>query len=159
MRELDVVADGAGRALPFRVGGRTLWCSRRTWNRLCGPKPKDTLAFESDGCSRSPDTYRTLCRARFKLWPACFVHDYHYRHDVLLDPNAAGRRMADGVLRENIRRLVRMQGGGPLTAERIAWLYWGRVRIWGASSWRHWEEGRRPESWWRRLLEVWSSGV
>lgn len=156
MRDWDVVPDGLGRAVPFRVSGRTMWCSRTMWERLEGPKPDDTLMFESDGCSGgAPDVYRTWTGRRYKLWPACFIHDYHYRYPVLGD-DAEARKLGDDVLRENIRRLVRLQGGGKWTAKRIAWLYWGRVRIWGASSWSHWGEGEEPLSFGARMREVWT---
>lgn len=138
----------------FRVSGRELLCSSYLWNALKGPKPALPMDWESDGCSGgSPDTWRTWRGRSFKLWPACVIHDHHYRHGVPGLSGAAARKYADDTLRHNITVLVRRQGGGRFTAQRIAWLYWGRVRIWGVSSWQHWDHGR-PLGFWARVKEA-----
>lgn len=156
-RQSDCMYPFAGDPLPFHVSGRVLYCSTRLWNRLQGLKPITTL-FESDGCSGgAPDTYRTWLGKAYKLWPACFIHDYHYRY-LVLPSGAPGRKRADDTLRVNIRALVKLQGGSRWTARRIAWLYWGRVRVWGASSWRHWAEGDEPLSFSARMREAWTRG-
>ncbi len=142
--------------LSFRVSGRRLQCSRRLWAPLDGPKPHPEL-FESDGCSNSPDVYRTWRGKAYKLWPACFIHDYHYRYPVL-GTDAQARKLGDDTLRSNIYTLVRLQGGTKWEARRISWLYWGRVRVWGASSWRHWGEGEEPLSFSKRVREAWTRG-
>ena len=150
--------------LRFRVSGHELECSFTLWSALKGPKPALPMDWESDGCSGgSPDAWRTWPRRRyFKLWPACVIHDYHYRYpkpghawdaEPLLLAGAAGRKYADDTLRQNIITLIRMQGGGRIQARRIAWLYWGRVRIWGVDSWQHWDHGK-PLGFWARVREV-----
>lgn len=145
----------------FRVSGKELECSFTLWSALEGPKPALPMDWESDGCSGgSPDVWRTWRGLRiFKLWPACVIHDYHYREPVLQHTAAelvravAGRKYADNTLYRNLYALVRMQGGGKFIARRIAWLYWGRVRIWGADSWQHWDDGK-PLGFWARVREV-----
>jgi hypothetical protein len=155
--QTDCVQAFAGKALPFRVSGRVLYCSTNLWASLDGPKPAHGL-FESDGCSGgAPDVYRTWNGKAYKLWPACFIHDYHYRYPVL-DSGAPGRKRADDILRANIRRLVWLQGGSKWTAKRVAWLYWGRVRVWGVSSYQHWDEGDEPLGFLKRVREAWTRG-
>ncbi len=140
----------------MQVSGRRLEVSRRLYDPLAGPKPE--AGFPSDGCSTSPDTWwlRTVFSGawvRAKLWPGCHIHDYHYREGPLAH-NWGGRREADRVLRINVRRLMRAQGASRRKAERVAWLYWGRVRLWGASSYRHWDDGEQPLSKWHRFREA-----
>ncbi len=145
-----------GRGPPvFRVSGRELFCSLSLWSALRGPKPALPMDWESDGCSGgSPDAWRTWPRRRyFKLWPACVIHDYHYRQLVIYLVGAAARKYADDTIRENIKRLVRLQGGTASQARRIAWLYWGRVRIWGVDSWQHWGDDK-PLGFWARVREA-----
>ncbi len=154
-RKDDLVERGCGGPLAFRVSGRILYCSRRMWNAMEGPRPAVDL-FESDGCSGgAPDTYRTWTGKAYKLWPACFVHDYHYRYPVLAS-GAPGRKRADDSLRVNIKRLVRMQGGSKWTAKRVAWLYWGRVRVWGVDSYQHWDKDDKPLKFGARVREAWT---
>lgn len=151
----------------FQVGGQELAVSDAFWEALHGPKPGEW--FSCDGCSWSPDAYRTLTGKVFKLWPACVIHDYHYRTDSLrlsLDSNlglgrylsipgdAAGRRTADAAFRGNLQALIRLQGGSAARQRSLSWLYWGRVRIWGARSFRHWAPGQEPLTWWRRVKEA-----
>lgn len=125
----------------FSVAGRRMQVSVGLWSRMTGPLPPE--GYACDGCSMSPDSWR-----RFKLWPACVVHDYHYREGVV------SRADADAALRQNLRELVLAQGGSRSEAERIAWIYWGRVRIWGASSYSMASEEREP-SFWERLKRTW----
>jgi hypothetical protein len=143
-------------ALEFRVSGDTRQCSFTLWSALKGPKPALPMDWESDGCSGgSPDTWRTWRGRSFKLWPACVIHDYHYRYglEVLGLSGAAARKYADDTLRENITTLVKLQGGGRFRARRIAWAYWGRVRIWGANSFQHFDNGK-PLGFWARVREA-----
>ena len=138
----------------FNVSSDQLEVSARLWLQLDGPRPP--AGYSCDGCSNSPDKYISpLSRKVFKVWPACVIHDYHYREAGVLTRDAAGRREADRVLRENIRLCVKFCGGNRFAQERVAWLYWGRVRMWGASSFRHWVKGAKPTSWWKRLRRVW----
>lgn len=134
----------------FRVSGEVLRVRRDWWMKLEKPG-RSRLAlgdFRSNGCSASPDKWR-----RFKLWPACHVHDFEYSEQHA-EGTAAGRREADARLRRNLRKLVLLQGGSRWSAEKIAWLYWGRVRIWGADHYA-WNEGAKPLSRWHRFREVW----
>lgn len=152
--------------LGFKVSGREVFCSARLWEPLQGPKPELPMDWESDGCSGgAPDVYRTLFGRAYKLWPACIIHDDHYRHrdaasalSILAGEaphirGAKARKLADDTLRANIVTLVKLQGGSAFTAHRIAWLYWGRVRIWGATSWGHWN-GNRPLGFLSRVREA-----
>jgi hypothetical protein len=156
-RQTDCVQAFAGKALPFEVSGRILYCSRALWDAMEGPKPQP-LQFESDGCSGgAPDVYRTWLGKAYKLWPACFIHDYHYRYPVLAS-GAPGRKVADDTLRTNIKRMVRHQGGSKWTAKRIAWLYWGRVRVWGVDSYQNWDADDKPLKFTARVREAWTRG-
>jgi hypothetical protein len=150
----ELVKRASCKPLQFCVSGRVLFCSRKLWAAMEGPIPQPDL-FESDGCSNSPDVYRTWSGKRYKLWPACFVHDYHYRYLTALGTGALGRKRADYYLHQNIRTLVALQGGGKWDQRRISWLYWGRVRVWGATSWQSWIEGEKPLSVMARLKEAW----
>lgn len=147
------------RILQFNVGGQVLCASSTMWDALQGPKPDLPMAWESDGCSGgAPDTWRTLGGKVFKLWLACVIHDYQYRYRFYDSgrwlTGAGGRKLADDTLRANIIALVKLQGGRSFTAHRIAWLYWGRVRIWGVDSWQHWGEGQRPKGFLARVREA-----
>jgi len=148
----------SGPVRTFVVGGNALEVGDAYWSLLEGPKPPS--GFACDGCSMSPDAWTTWRGRTYKLWPACVVHDYHYRTRVLrvaglLPGTAAGRKQADDALYRNITALVRAQGGTAFEAHRIAWVYWGRVRVWGAGSYQHWDEGAEPLSRWARIKEVW----
>lgn len=108
---------GAWRPLPASV-----------WYQLHGPRP-DPRFGSKDGCTCSPDFWRGK-----PIWPACVIHDYHYQRGgcrPLGNGSWADRRDADSILRRNIRFLLRRQGLRRLEAGFVAWLYWGRVRIWG----------------------------
>lgn len=137
-------------SLRFIVSGEELRVSRDLWTPLEGPKPPE--GFPCDGCSNSPDTLPTGA----KLWPACVVHDYHYRTEGVLEPRKwAARRESDWILRRNLNRLLRAQGVGRWRAGKVAWGYWFAVRRFGASSWQHWPEGEEPLSYWQRVRETW----
>lgn len=155
--------------LRFQVGGRPLEVGAAVWAQLRGPKPPED--FACDGCTLSPDVYRTWRGRTYKLWPACVVHDFHYRDTDLRWPgartpdlagvwpvvpgNAAGRSYADSTFRYNLRVLIALQGGSRWDQRRLSWLYWGRVRIWSARLFRHWHKGAEPLSRWARIKEVW----
>lgn len=139
--------------MKIRVSGEDRGVSLALWNRLGGPKPDPS--FECDGCSNSPDSYRTITGKLFKLWPACVIHDFHYRCQATLTRDAPGRREADRIFRENVKRCVAFCGGSGFDQRRLAWLYWGRVRIWGVTSFRHWVKGAKPTGFFARLREVW----
>jgi hypothetical protein len=83
------------------------------------------------------------------------IHDFHYRTASALTRDAAGRREADRIFRENLRKCIAYSGGSKFDQRRLAWLYWGRVRMWGASSFQHWITGAKPIGWLKRLREVW----
>lgn len=150
-------------SLTFKVSGHELECSSRFWFALAGPLPELPTDWESDGCSGgAPDAWRTWRGRHYKLWPACFIHDYHYRygaeeHPDVFPSGAIGRLKADAFLRENLRRMIRFQGGGWIDQKRISWLYWGRVRIWGCTSWQGWN-GNLPSSKWARFKDVYGIG-
>lgn len=137
----------------FKVSGKELFVSARLWSELEGPLPP--AGFECDGCSHSPDVYYPFGGTKtFKLWPACVVHDYHYRAADVLEPrDADARAKADAILYRNLMRCIEHSGGSPFAQHRLAWLYWGRVRMWGAGAWQH--GVGKPKSWWKRLREVW----
>jgi len=137
----------------FDVSGDQLETTARLWLQLDGPRPP--AGYSCDGCSNSPDRYIALTGRIYKLWPACVIHDYHYREKHCLTRDVAGRREADRIFRENLKTCVRYCGGSKFDQRRIAWLYWGRVRMWGAGAFRHWVEGAEPTSWWKRLRQVW----
>lgn len=99
--------------------------------RMVGPRPPKT--FVSNGCSCAPD-----CVLGADLRPACHWHDYLYQHVV---KNAEDRRLADGLLYQNIYRCCyktrgdrsrpwyqRLAGYVP---GFVAGLYFRRVRAWG----------------------------
>jgi hypothetical protein len=138
----------APRWLTFMVAGERRSVSRRLWDLMQGPKPP--VDFGCDGCSWSPDWWRG-----YKLWPACVLHDYHYRTGVL-GGSAEGRASADAYFRMNVKALLLKQGMGAWRAAAVSRLYWGRVRVWGAGSYRHWERGEEPRSRWARLREAWT---
>ena len=137
----------------FTVGEKQVEVSLALWIHLRGPKPPHT--FGCDGCSNSPDVYHTWRGKSFKLWPACVIHDFHYRTESELTRDAAGRKRADRIFRENIERCVAHCGGSRFDQRRLAWLYWGRVRMWGAKAFQHWAKGAKPTGWFKRLREVW----
>lgn len=134
-------------SLTFKVAGAPRRVLAWFWLRLWGPRPPE--GYECDGCSLSPDYF-----GRWKLWPACVIHDYHYREGVL-GGNWHGRRTADRILRVNLERLVLDQGGARWLARLVGAAYYGRVRVWGKKSYRHWEDGEEPLSWLDRVREVW----
>lgn len=135
------------RNLLFQVGGKTRACPRGWYRQLEGPKP-DPTTFVCDGCSNSPDTWRGLL-----IWPACVIHDYHYRTGVL-GGTWRDRALADLKFRRNVVSLLRLQGLTGWRANVLAWIYYGRVRIWGRSAYRFWEEGEHALPLWRRIGET-----
>jgi hypothetical protein len=138
--------------IAFTVKGRPLQCSESLWSALEGPKPDPEVFIKSDGCSKSPDTWRTIGGKVFKLWPACIIHDSHYRNGVL-GGTWASRQLADAILRRNIRQLVLLQNGTQTQALRIAWTYWAGVRLGGRFAFCF-AEGEKPLSFFSRLREV-----
>ncbi len=149
----------------FKVSGKALQVADYFWKQLRGPKPPD--GFECDGCTFSPDRLVSISGRTYKLWPACVIHDHHYRTEALrhgsvveaggrVTGTARGRKYADDTFYWNLRKLVAAQGGGKFEQARLAWLYWGRVRVWGARHFQHWDEGAKPLSRWARLKEVWT---
>jgi hypothetical protein len=136
----------------FIVKGKRVQVSGFLWSAMVGPKPDPEEFTDSDGCSKSPDYWETIGGSRWKLWPACLIHDYHYRKGVL-GGTWASRLKADHILRQNIRQLVLLQGGTQTQATRISWTYWAGVRVASASSFA-WSVGEGPLSLWSRLREV-----
>ena len=135
------------RNLIFQVGGKSQACPRLWYLCLEGPRP-DPQSFECDGCSSSPDVWRGML-----IWPACVIHDYHYRTGIL-GGTWRSRARADAKFRRNTVTLLRKQGLGKRGAKAVAWIYYGRVRIWGAKAYRFWAIGERPLPWWRRIGEA-----
>lgn len=133
----------------FEVSGHLLAVSDLLWRPLLGPKPAE--GFSCDGCSWSPDKL-----GRRKLWPACVIHDYHYRSG-LLGGTWHARRLSDRRLARNLYTLLRMQGAGQTYAKLAARAYYGRVRIWGAGSYAYWDEGEKPRGFLARVREAWGS--
>jgi hypothetical protein len=136
----------------FIVKKKKVTISGQLWDALEGPKPDPATFTESDGCSKSPDIWGTIGGKRFKLWPACVIHDYHYRTGVL-GGTWASRARADAILRGNVRQLVLLQGGTQTQALRIGWTYWAGVRIASAFAFCF-DEGEEPLSLWSRIREV-----
>jgi hypothetical protein len=132
----------------FRVSGRTLQFDRKLWDLLEGPKPEE--GWECNGCSFSPDFwYSPWTKQKYALVMACIIHDWHYSKTKPLGPGWRARMQADAILRRNLRIIVVYQGGTMGESERIAWLYWGRVRLWGRPAWRD------APSFFAVLWEVW----
>lgn len=101
------------------------------WDKLLGPKPnyaavKGSVYFirsPNDGCSKSPDQWRGKI-----IWPACVIHDFHYR------TGAVTRRKADARFRKNIAALLRMQGMNRFSAWLISRSYFRAVSLFGSGS-------------------------
>jgi hypothetical protein len=144
--------SAAAPPVEFVVAGERVQCSAFLWDALEGPKPMPAGFTESDGCSKSPDYWVTIGGKRFKLWPACLIHDWHYRSGVL-GGTWASRSRADQILRHNIRQLVILQGGSQTQAMRIAWTYWAGVRL-ASAPFFCFAAGEAPLSWCDRLREV-----
>lgn len=138
------------RHLIFSVANKRRACPKRWWLRLQGPKP--SVDFKCDGCSNSPDYWR-----RIQLWPACVIHDYHYR-EAVFGEDARARKLADKKFRHNMVTLIRLQGGSEARAYALAWFYWGRVRVWGRKAYRRGLGTVKPLPWYRRLAEAWGLG-
>lgn len=125
------------------VSGRRRLVRREWYDPLEGAKPPEY--FESNGCSYSPDWLRG-----YLLWPACHLHDWAYD----CGGDWAARRQADAELYRNLLALLLEQGASRWLAYRVAWVYWGRVRLWGARPFT-WADGAKPLSRWRRFREAW----
>jgi hypothetical protein len=138
------------RHLVFQVSGTPRVVSRRLWYKLEGPLPGTD--FPCDGCSNSPDFW-----GEYLLWPACVIHDYHYREEIF-GTDWRARTKADAVFRRNMVTILRLQGCGRIRARRLAWFYWGRVRIWGQSAYRRGAGTEDALPWYKRFGEVWCGG-
>jgi hypothetical protein len=126
----------------FRINDEIRGVERVLWLSLDGPVPDEM--FCCNGCTLSPDVLRG-----WRLWIACVVHDYHYHTLKPLGEGWRSRMEADAILRRNLRRVVLYDGGSLAQAERVAWLYWGRVRIFGRPAWND------APGLCRRLWSVW----
>ena len=135
-------------AVVLDIDGDLRGVAREWWNQLEGPRPPD--GYACDGCSWSPDWLRG-----WKLWPACAIHDYHYRTEAL-GVDAGARARADAVLRANLRTLLRLQSAPAWRREAVAWAYWSRVRIYGARSFNQGKGAQDERSWLRRVWETWA---
>jgi hypothetical protein len=115
--------------IDFEVSGLELPVPLDLWGRLEGPKPE--AGFACDGCSCSPDCWRG-----YPVVFACIIHDYHYSDEKPLGADWEARLTADAIFYRNLRKVVWYYGGSAGEAERIGWIYWGRVRVWGGRAWR-----------------------
>lgn len=148
--------DVQGR-IRFRCAGKDRATWLVWWLQLEGPRPPE--GFDCDGCSWSPDWLKAT---GYILWPACVIHDYHYREaHAAPQPRATlvsawpDRARADAILYRNLLTMLRVQGANRAFAEAVAWAYWGRVRVWGAGSYKGpWQE----RSWLGRVWEAWVGG-
>ncbi len=131
------------------VGGARRFAPEYLWRNMRGPLPLD--GFVSDGCTCSPDSIWGMV-----LWPACVIHDYAYRVGLPRQVrNWHSRWLADRTLRRNISRLIQLQWGGRIAAWLLAWVVWGRVRIWGCGCYQHWADGEESLSRWLLFREAW----
>lgn len=138
------------RHLIFQVSGKPRVVSRRLWNQLEGPRPGED--FPCDGCSNSPDYWK-----QFILWPACVIHDYHYR-EAVFGKGWRARMKGDAIFRRNMVTILRLQGCGATEARSLAWFYWGRVRVWGRKAYRRGKGTENALPWYKRLGEAWGIG-
>jgi hypothetical protein len=139
-----------GTTISFIISGKERQFSRALWEKLDGPKPEER--FSCDGCSSSPDDWHSFtAKKKIPIVMACVTHDFHYRQKPLGEGYRA-RRKADAILRQNLRKVMMYYGASMKEAEHVAWLYWGRVRIWGRHAW----DGN--PSFFARIAEVWGSG-
>jgi len=135
--------------LGFLVSGELRLVETALWRELeAGSSGKPAEGYSCDGCSLSPDWWR----GRY-LWPACVIHDWDYREGRPDGATWADRRDADARLRRNLSLVLRHQGASRVTAGSVAWLYWGRVRIWGAANYAF-ATGEQPLSRWQRFREA-----
>lgn len=132
----------------FKVSGDMRRAPVAWWFAMEKPEGGVPDGFECNGCSCSPDWW--LGRV---LWLACFVHDWEYSVPGSVGTRE-GRRAADARFRRNLQTVLQMQGVGWFRRRRIAWLYWGRVRVWGASHYPF-APYQKPESKWQLLREAW----
>lgn len=133
--------------MKFTVSGQTRYFPKEIYQELEGPIPP--LDFESNGCSCSPDYWR-----QYDIWPACHIHDWHYAEPVL-GAQWASRREADAILRKNLRICLHKQNANQFLTWFLPYMYWGRVRIWGAAHWKNWTDGEKPASFLQRFIEAW----
>ena len=118
--------------ITFYVRGTPRLCSReKEWDRLIGPKPPED--FECDGCSLSPDYI-----ADRAIWPACIIHDYHYRASGL----GVSRWGADWIFLRNVYRLLRLGRLNFGVAIYVSLIYWWAVRTKGGGAYTG---GRNPK--------------
>jgi len=133
--------------IKFVVSGRKLLFEQTLWLALEGPKPEE--GYGCNGCSFSPDRW-WLHKVWVPVVLACIVHDNHYDTHKPLGTGWRARQKADAILYRNLKKIIWYHGGTIGQAERIAWLYWGRCRLWGGKAWR----GDAP-GFFRRLWNVW----
>jgi hypothetical protein len=133
----------------FNVSGEERLYPDYLWTKLVGTDEVEVEGFACDGCSNSPDSYRG-----YLLWPACFVHDWNYRKGNL-GYNWGGRKHADRLLRTNLKIVLTQQNAPYYLRFLLPFIYWGRVRIWGASSYRNWAPGEKPLKFCDRVREAW----
>jgi hypothetical protein len=107
------------------VQGRARVLRRPLRNVLEGPLPP--VNFDNDGCTASPDYLPPMV----ELWPACWVHDWHYSGRP-----GVSRAEADAIFRRNLYALMRAQGVSWVKAAAVATVYWTAVRLKGAPHYR-----------------------
>lgn len=134
--------------MKFLVSGVEKHYPNHLWGKLDGAPDVEVAGFECDGCSNSPDTFRG-----YPIWVACFVHDWNYRKGNL-GGNWGGRRESDMLLRKNIRIVLKEHNAPYWMRAILPLVYWGRVRIWGASSYRNWDTGEEPLRFFDRVREA-----
>lgn len=119
------------RIIRLLVGGKERPCLSHWWEPLIGPKPHRKWKG-CDGCTSSPDYWMG-----FAIWPACYIHDWHYSEDGPKYP----RILADLIFRINIWRVLRAQGCPRFRAVYVSALYWWGVSIGGMAHFKG--RGRR----------------
>lgn len=137
-------------AVVLEIAGDLRAVSRKWWVQLQGPLPPE--GYSCDGCSWSPDWFHG-----WKLWPACAIHDFHYRTEAL-GSDALARARADVALRANLQTLLRIQGAPAWRRNAIAWAFWSRVRIYGARSFDQGTGAPDERNFFRRVWETYGPG-
>ena len=128
--------------MKFKVSGEIRHYPKRLYNKLEGLKPPE--GFECNGCSCSPDYWRGK-----PIWVGCVLHDYAY----VLGNTWADRYDADKNFYYNLKKILIEKGISNIEATSAAWLYWGRVRLWGAQHF-NFSDKEEPLSFWQRFREV-----
>lgn len=108
--------------VPLRVSGQERFIFKTWWDMLEGSQHVSPN-FESNGCSKAPDSIRVFL-AQYRLWPACHIHDWRYH----CGGTWRDRLHADNELRRNIVLLMRAQGAPRRLSHFVAWAYWAAVR-------------------------------